>query len=54
MIWKIPQVMEETSLKQKSIWKHPEELDALEQHNLCSYPGRAQSGKSPTAEITSQ
>lgn len=54
MIWKIPQVKEETSLIQKSTLKHPVELDALEQHNLCSYPGRAQSGKSPIAEILSQ
>lgn len=53
MIWKFPQVKEETSLKQKSTLKQPVRLDALEQHNLCSYPGKARFGKSPVVEIPS-
>ena len=45
MIWKIPQLEVGTSLKQMSTWKRSGVPDAPQQHNLYSYPGRAQFDK---------
>jgi hypothetical protein len=51
MLWQIPQAMAETGLKQRSTWTRSGELDAPQQHNLCSYPEKVQLGLSPTIKI---
>jgi len=45
MIWKILQLEVGTSLKQMGTWKRSGVLDALQQHNLYSSPGRVQFDK---------